>query len=298
MDFYANLHLHSTYSDATLSPEELARRVRREGYRAASLTDHDTAAGCLPFAEACAKEHLECIQGTEFSAGGPVNFHIIAFEYDPEYPPMKSYLEKMGEKETKQTREVFRMAVENGGISGITWEEVERFNEGVPWICNTHVFEAMKAKNLVRQADYMAWFDQNFRAQRGMVESEIQFLDPPDLIDLIHGAGGLAVLAHPHRQLGYVEELVACGLDGMEAWHPDLTREERREAYALALKKDLYISGGSDHCGFCSGNYDSFPTERALRESEVYLEPLSVGTTREFFEEIRDRKKKMPRPVA
>jgi hypothetical protein len=64
---------------------------------------------------------------------------------------MAEYLRMMGERETHQTREIFYMALESGGISGITWDEVLEYNEGVAWLCNNHVFRAMKAKGLLRE---------------------------------------------------------------------------------------------------------------------------------------------------
>ena len=81
------------------------------------------------------------------------------------------------------------------------------------------------------------------------------------------------------------------GIDGIEVWHPDLTEESKKRAYDISIEKELYISGGSDHSGLCSGLYASFPDEKALKESNTYIEPHSVGTTYEYYMEIKTRKK-------
>ena len=65
-------------------------------------------------------------------------------------------------------------------------------------------------------------------------------------------------------------------------------RAEREEALRLALKYDLYVSGGEDHSGLCGGQYIRYEHPE---ETRYYVEPLSLGTTEYFFGEIRDRKK-------
>jgi hypothetical protein len=67
--------------------------------------------------------------------------------------------------------------------------------------------------------------------------------------------------------------------------------EERARALQIAMEKNLYVSGGSDHEGLCGGMYSAFPTEEELKRSEFYIPPLSAGTTEEFFREIQTRRK-------
>ncbi len=86
--------------------------------------------------------------------------------------------------------------------------------------------------------------------------------------------------------------LIEAGLDGIEVWHPDLSGEERLEAYKTAVEYNLYISGGSDHSGLCGGYYDSFESEAALKNSPLYIKPMSAGTSKEFFDEIKNREKR------
>ena len=68
MKFYANLHMHSTHSDGKYSPKELAKIAYDEGYRAAAVTDHDTATAYPEFKAACDELGMECIFGVEFTA--------------------------------------------------------------------------------------------------------------------------------------------------------------------------------------------------------------------------------------
>ena len=108
-----------------------------------------------------------------------------------------------------------------------------------------------------------------------------------EIIQLIKDAGGIAVLAHPHNQLQYMDALMEMGLEGLEIWHYEVDESEREAGLRLAYDKGLYISGGSDHRGPCSGYYERSVD---LKNSRCYMEPMTCGTTKLHFEEIRDRK--------
>lgn len=287
---YANLHLHSTHSDGVYSPSELVRIVKDEGYSALAITDHNTASAYPELVAACEKEGMECLFGVEFSVIVPSDFHIVGFGFDPEYPEMKKYLENMAKRQTDNTKCCFDAAVRTGGISGITWDEVLEFNKGIPWLCNNHVFNAMKAKGLIREDEYMAWFDKNFRYQRGQFPPSYDFLPLDKMVDLIKRAGGFAICAHPNmNQLGQIDTLINAGVEGLEVLHPSLSDEEKELSRKLCLERGLYISGGSDHSGLAGGYYDSFESEEALRASDLYIEPFTVGVEEKFYRELCKR---------
>ena len=102
------------------------------------------------------------------------------------------------------------------------------------------------------------------------------------MLRLILDAGGFAVVAHPHKQLHVIPELISMGLSGLEVWHHLLTPEERLEALKIAKEHKLFISGGSDHSGLCDN--------AGIPGDPHYIPPMSAGTTQHHFEEIRDRK--------
>ena len=291
MEFYANLHLHSTHSDGVYSPAELVRIAKEEGYKALAISDHDTGSAYPELVKACQEEGMECIFAVEFSVLEPKDYHIVGFNFDPEYPPMKEYLEKMAIRQTDNTKKCFDEAVEKGDIAGITWEEVLEFNKGIPWLCNNHIFNAMMDKGLIEESQYMNWFDKNFRHQRGKYPPIYDFLPLEELVKLVKAAGGFAVVAHPvDGRLNDIDELIAAGVEGLEVWHADMTEEERALAYQIGLEKNLFISGGSDHSGLCGGFYSSCKTEEELKNFHLYIPEYSVGTSKEYFEEIKNHK--------
>ncbi len=302
MKLYANLHTHSTHSDGGFTPKQLAQAAKHEGYGALAVTDHDTATGYPELREECEKLGLETIFGVEFSSPSKLleenkklgaefqllkEFHICGYHFDPEYSKMKEYLAGMSLRETDQTRTLFERGVRLGKIRGIEWEEILEYNKGITWLCNDHVFRAMLAKGVATEDDRGWFWEELFGVHRFEVEPAYPFLQEHEIIELIHEAGGIAIVAHPHEQLKYVESLIEMGIDGIEIWHHLVTEQERKQGISLALEHGLYISGGSDHMGLCSGYYED---SEEGRKSKYYAPYLSFGTTKEYFEEIKNRK--------
>ena len=300
MKLYANLHNHTTHSDGIFTPTELVKVAKEEGYKAVVATDHDTVTAYDEMKAACAAEGLETIFGCEFYANCKqyidyfLDYHLVGFHFDPNHTEMKEYLTKRSADMTEKTEYLFYRAQREGKIStDITWNEVCDYNKGITWLCNDHVREAMKAKGLVTDLEWNDIFMNAFAAsycRKIGVFSKYPIMEIADLIALIHDAGGIAVVAHPSAtvQLRTIPQLVKWGLDGLEVWHNGMVRRGyQKEALRLALEYDLYISGGEDHSGLCGGQYKFYEEpEKTAR----YVEPCTLGTTKEFYEEIRDRK--------
>lgn len=293
---YANLHNHTTHSDGVFSPAELVKVAKDEGYGAVAATDHDTVTPYSEMLKASVAEGMETIFGCEFYANCAkykeyfADHHLVGFNFDPNHSDMKEYLRKRSADITETTEYLFEKAMKKGALpKGITWQEIIDYNKGISWICNDHVFAAMHAKGLVTETEWPYYFE-NYFALNG-IEPRYPIMEISDLISLIHDAGGIAVVAHPciSIQLSTIPELVACGLDGLEVWHNGMVKlGYQKEALRLALEYDLYISGGEDHSGLCGGQYKFFKDPSKTR---YWVEPKTLGTTKEFFEEIRDMKK-------
>ena len=292
MKQYANLHMHSTYSDGRYTPEELASLAKEIGYGAIALTDHDTVTGNTRMKKACEEWGLDWIFGVEFCSKFETTGHVMhlaAFDFDPEHPYIKEHIYRMSERYGGLTRDLFHRGVSNGEIKGISWEEVEELNPEIRWFTVKHVISAMKAKGLVTEEDITRIRENCFSRELKLATPK-RYGFPPieEFIPAVHDAGGIILVAHPHQRLEDVRELVRLGIDGLEVWHGELPAWERREALRLARDLDLYVSGGDDHMGLLGGNYvmtDEPP------KNKYYFPPQTLGTTKYFFEEIRDKKK-------
>lgn len=291
MEFWANLHLHSVFSDGVLTPEELAVTAKNEGYRAVALTDHDTVAGCEAMRLAAQNHGLEWMQGCEFTVEKPHGIHVTAYEFDAEQPRMKEYLEALSVDMTRRTREVFEMARARGAVFGLDWDDVKKNNPGVSWFCHEHVRIAFEKTGVLPRKEYQSWFAANFKEQRKLAPAKYPKLLLKDLVELIHSAGGIAVFAHPMYHLKYIDEILEAGIDGIEVWHPDQKQPEAEMSLRIAEKHGLYVSGGSDHSGLCGGSYGFYSTEKELLRSGLYIPEHCCGTTEEHFRRMKERRR-------
>ena len=290
---YANLHTHSTHSDGAFSPNEMARVAKDEGYSAIAVTDHDTVTGNAEIKAACAELGMETLFGCEFMTHSNVlglDFHLTAFDFNAEMPEMKEYLRRCSFTMTERTRACFEIGREKGLIpKGIEWKHVlaDEQNKDITWICNDHVFRTMKKMGLAEDKDYPPFLEGIFFKYWTAVPDAYPKLVLEELVPLIRRADGLVIVAHPHGAIDTVPYLKKQGVEGLEVWHPDLTAEEIPQALRAAAENEMYISGGPDHSGLCGGQY---PFYEDYKSCPYYIPDFSMGTTKEFFDEIKNRK--------
>src|SRR5580765_8158174 len=104
---FADLHLHTFFSDGTYSPEELVERASRGGFSAMSLTDHDTVEGCARTAAACGAVNIEFITGTELTAQhDEIEIHILGYFIDTSHPGLLAEIEKFQVVRQNRIREI------------------------------------------------------------------------------------------------------------------------------------------------------------------------------------------------
>jgi len=294
---YANLHLHSVYSDGVYTPRELCEMAKAMGYGAIAVTDHETVSGCAALKAAAEELGLESILGAEFyGVDFGQSFHIVGLDFDPTEFGMANYLRRLSEGAYLKTRAKYEELSKKGLMEGITWQEVREDAAENAWFCNEQIFASLVKRRGYTQADYWT-YSKAFRAQKVTVEVPEVSKDVADVISLIRNAGGIAILAHPHLQTGYLPALYKMGLRGVECDHPDISPEDAQEARKFAKENDIYISGGTDHTGTL-GDYTSQrgdtpgAKERAEKEGDYYC-PLDsevfCGVTKEEFDALKER---------
>jgi predicted metal-dependent phosphoesterase TrpH len=266
---YANLHLHSFFSDGQMTPQQLVIIGKCMGYKALALTDHCTDGGNDEFFMAAKLEGLDAISGVEFD--GPAfgaDFHITALDFDRDEPAMRAFIKRLCDDRTEYTRKAFEMAREKGFIDGITWNDVlDSCKEGY-WVCIDHVITLLKKKRIIPVTG-----GKEIRAFFRSPEVKVYSPKRPnaeEIIKTIRGADGIAVLAHPYKQTQYVGKLVDMGLNGIEISHPHIYEQYPRLALRAAEEYKLYRSGGTDHTGAMSGcnGRNAIPSYHGITEEE------------------------------
>jgi hypothetical protein len=246
----ADLHLHSRFSDGTYSPEEVVSQSRRHGLAAIALTDHDTVEGCAPTAALCQEAGIEFISGTELTAEQSGHeIHILGYLLDICNPRLLSEIEKF--QAVRQQR-VCEMVLRLNRL------QVPLEAEAVFALANCrspgrpHVARALVGAGLCRNLDEA--FERFLKKNRPAYVPKFK-LSVPQAIDLIHCAGGAAVMAHP--ALSHCDEvipsLVAAGIDGLECFHVKHSTAIVQHYLELADRFHLLVTGGSDCHGWSKG---------------------------------------------
>ncbi len=209
-----NLHCHSNLSDGYLSPEAVAEQMAAADVRCASLTDHDTIAGLARFRDTLARFGIGHINGVEISASTQGrDVHLLAYGFDPDHPALQRLLQSLRS-------------------SGDAINFVDSLKGS---------WSRMRGKDAPEGA--------NASPNGGF---------PPagDVISTVHTAGGRVFLAHPLTISADAEELdrvvsdlVAQGLDGLEALYSPYPPAVREALTHLARKHRLLISAGTDFHG-------------------------------------------------
>jgi len=288
---YANLHLHSVFSDGIYTPEELCALAKKKGYKAVALSDHETVRGVPRMREAAKANGLGFVQAMELYGHAfglrEGAFHVVAMDFDPEYPAMRAFIDHCEELALDLTMRRLEYCKQNGLIADIEWNEVRDRFPDVGWYCNEQVFRVLQEKHGVGDKEYWQFIRHFNRCP--VQKAGSTSLPMEELFGLIRAAGGIAILAHPHGQTQYLTELVKMGLGGVEVDHPDMDEYDKRQARQFALENGIYRSGGTDHTGLM-GNNMLRGDEPNNKNVTPYDADVENGIEQEEFEAILQRK--------
>ena len=246
MPDFIDLHMHTTCSDGKKTPAEVLALVRESGITAFSVTDHDTLEGYRAILPMLQPEDPELIPGIELAATiGSHDAHILAYLFDPDDRVFNDVIYSFRDQRTARARQMVAKLSELG--LEVPFEEVEQA-AGPGVIGRPHIAVAMAAVGVVRS------YDEAFRKyihNDGPAYVPKARMTPKEVIDLVHSAGGIAVLAHPFLDdmHTHVEELAGLGLDGVEIYHYMHKKAEIKRAAEMARTYNLVVSGGSDFHG-------------------------------------------------
>lgn len=240
---YADLHLHSCYSDGTFTPEEIVRRAQRQGLGAIALTDHDTVEGCAVAAAECAAAGIEFVIGTELTAEhADHELHLLAYFIDPTNPALRDEINKFQQVRQERIRKMVAHLNELGVPLPV--EEVFALanckSPGRP-----HVARALVQQEFCHTLDEA--FERYLKKGRPAWVPKAR-MDVLTVIQLVRQAGGLVVLAHPglNKADELIPELVSAGLDGIECFHTKHSAPVAQRYLGLAQRYHLLVTGGSD----------------------------------------------------
>ena len=267
---FANLHLHSTYSDAGFTPTQLVCLGKALGYKALALTDHETDGGNDEFFRVAKREEIQVISGAEFY--GHLNgkkMHLTALDFDREAPELRALVRQRCDLQAQWTKGCLELGLERGILKGISWEDVLDVAGKDAWIGSDILFETLRRKKAIPE-EGLRYVKQTVMRDPEMVARKAEYPTAAEVIQAVRSAGGIIALAHPTESLvGIVGEL---GLNGIEVYHPGIAPEVLPLCDQAAQQYNLYRCGGTDHTGpmsCCGGKY-AIPVWNGITEEEFY----------------------------
>ncbi|MDO4516300.1 MAG: PHP domain-containing protein [Bacillota bacterium] len=247
-----DLHMHSTASDGTDTPEELLEQIKQVGIRIFSLTDHDAIDGCAQM-EAITPEGITFVPGVEFSCiTGAGKCHILGYGYRPDASSMARALEA---GRTLRLAKLTRRLEHLESVHAIRFSQAE-----LDWLYSLHSPGKPHLAELIVKQGRAATGAEAIRAYIDGCKGGDDRIDAAIAIEGILGAGGIPVWAHPlggegekhlsretfAAQLGV---LTGLGIQGLECHYSRYTAEEVAFLREQAATHGLLISGGSDYHG-------------------------------------------------
>ena len=248
-----DLHIHTTVSDGTDTPEELLSRVKAAGIGLFAVTDHDTLKGCALIRSIRTETDPAFLTGVEFSCRDEDGkYHILGYGYDPDAEPIRQVVERGHSCRVNKVRARLDFLKREFGFSFPREELAALFaqdNPGKPHI-----------GKLMVKLGYAQSKEEAIRKYINRLRFAGEYVRPEEAIRGILGAGGIPVLAHPSYgdgdQLILGEEmdkrlrrLTEMGLRGVEAYYSGFSQKLRDEVLSFAERYDLYVTAGSDYHG-------------------------------------------------
>ena len=240
-----DLHMHTTVSDGTDTPEEILANVKEAGIELFSVTDHD-AVKAGPMIR-------DLLTGAEFSCKDEEGkYHILGYGFDPDSEAIRQLVDlghgyRMDKVNARLDflRDEFNFVFPQEELN----ELLSMDNPGKPHIGNLMVKMGYAPTKEIAIKEYI-----------NKVRFPNKYVRPEEAIEGILGGGGVPVLAHPSYGNGddiivgqemdqRLRKLIDFGLEGVEVFYSGFTDKLRSEMLSFAEKYDLYITAGSDYHG-------------------------------------------------
>ncbi len=244
---FADLHLHTVFSDGTSTPQELISQSAKIRLAAIAVVDHDTVSGVSPAIEIAKKNNIEVLPGIELTAEYQgCEIHILGYLLDYKNKDLLGKLEILKEN---RIRRIYKIVDKLKEI-GLALEPESVFaiaQKGT--VGRLHV-----ARTMVKQGLVGSIFEafKKYIGDKGPAYILGFRFSPSEAIKLIKDAGGIPVLAHPYtlHNDALIIKFIEYGLMGLEVYYPEHSQGMINFYLNLAKEHNLLITGGSD----CHGN--------------------------------------------
>ena len=249
----ADLHIHTSYSDGKLNPDEIIDLAKEKGLRIIGVTDHDNIEGSQAMLEHNGKHGIEVIPGIELSADfHGKEIHILGYFMDFKNPALIEHLKLIKNLRIRRIDKMIAKLKDLGvniNSTALFEKYSSSFSVGRPHLANEVLVQG-----------YVKDFQTAFNRYLG--DNKPAFVKKDNLnfeimIELIKVSGGLSFVAHPgsyFRESALVE-LRKAGISGIEVYHPSHNDNHNKKFMKFVKDHNLLAVGGSDFHGYNEYDY-------------------------------------------
>jgi 3',5'-nucleoside bisphosphate phosphatase len=244
-----DLQSHSTISDGELAPADVVRSAAEAGVSTMALTDHDGVAGVPEALAAAEREGIECVPAVEMSCVHEYSEDLHICGYWVDVDAIRPATERAQEERVDRAKEIVRRLNEHG-VEVSFGAAVEQAG-AADAIGRPHIARAAGA------GPDLGPFFEEYLVPGAKAFVSRKWPTAEQAVELIHEAGGAAVVAHPYWDVsepGQVQDLIESlvrdvGLDGVESFYPPHTEAQTRHLLELCEELSLIPTASSDFHG-------------------------------------------------
>lgn len=272
MNKTADLHIHTYYSDGTMSPEEIVEEALRNNVGLIAVTDHDVIEGSQELQKLCEGKDITCLTGAELNAlEDGLNYHILSYGVNLQNEDFIRFVKQnRAYLETVNAVLIERMQEDDTRVSVADYDAFSHNPRKGGWKALQYLMAKGITGSLREGFAYYTKYNCTYEVA--------DFPTIRVVCEQIHKAGGKAVLAHPgvsikeddlSRFRNRLVEFIDFGLDGIECYYITHTEEITKLCLDLGRERNLLITAGSD----CHGDFGS----ARIGDVNVPVECLQLG---------------------
>ena len=246
----ADLHCHTKLTDGSVGIEDLIVIAQKSGIDTIAITDHDCLAGTVRGQVIGKRYGINVIPGVEISAfDSEVGKRVHILSYLADKPDRLEGICRRTSVARKRAGQIMMLKV--ASRFPVSNDFIVNHASGSTNLFKQHIMHALIDAGYTNEI-YGDLYNALFAPDSATnLLAPIKYPEVKEVIAEIHGAGGIAVLAHPYKydNIPELEKYIELGLDGVEVWHPSANEENIEEVSKLCKKHKLLLTGGSDFHG-------------------------------------------------
>lgn len=252
-----DLHTHTSYSGGDLSPNELINLAIKKNIGILAITDYNTIEGIKELNKSNAtitESGIQIINGIELSTSFPRGtLHILGYGIDITNTELNKKMEELKNNTWNHTVSIIEQLKKDYNIF-FKYDEIKNL------MTKNHTLTTLDIAKLCVKNGYASSIQEAYEKYLIKANKRIRNINKElsyqSCIELISNIGGIPVLANPKALeipekefLVLLKKMINCGLQGIETYHSEYTKEEIKYYLAVANNYNLLTSGGSNYYG-------------------------------------------------